>query len=194
MVEVHEVDPAGAHDGDPVALVLPGRGYSAQAPLLYWTSSALAGAGWRTYAVEWHPTTDDLAQHGPRAFVEAAVATARTRIPEPPSLIVGKSLGAYALPSTLEAGLAGVWLTPILKNDEVAGALRDAPDTHLAIGGTADAWWLPDRVAGTSAALVSVEGADHSLEVGDWRASVLRQAEVVERVAAHADRIRDLHG
>ncbi|GLI28365.1 hypothetical protein ARHIZOSPH14_26070 [Agromyces rhizosphaerae] len=191
MLEVHEVRPT-CSDG-PVALVLPGRGYTAQAPLLYWTASALAAGGWRTYAVEWHPTADALDQ-GPRAFVEAAVAEARASLPADPSLIVGKSLGSFALPHAVATGTAGVWLTPILTDDEIAAALRDAPDTHLAIGGTADAPWRPERVDGTSAALVSVDGADHGLGVGDWRASMQHHAEVVERIVAHAARIRDSFG
>ncbi|PYY36895.1 hypothetical protein DEJ16_01740 [Curtobacterium sp. MCJR17_055] len=82
-----------------------------------------------------------------------------------------------------------MWLTPVLTDDTVRDALATVNDGHVAVGGSADPMWRPDRVTHTRARLVTVDGADHALEVpGDWRRSQRLQVEVLsvveEQVAA----------
>ena len=131
----------------PVAVLLPGVNYSVQAPLLYWCATLLAERGWHVQAVEW--AVDDEARAHPLPFVEQAAAEAFDASP-PTSrrLIVAKSFGTYALPWARSAGIAGVWLTPLLSEEPVCEALRWATAADLAIGGELDAFWRPDSVAG----------------------------------------------
>ncbi|WP_297360130.1 hypothetical protein [Mycetocola sp.] len=58
----------------------------------------------------------------------------------------------------------------------------------MAIGGDADGLWLPDRVAGTPASVVTVPGAGHSLTVaGNWRKSLALQSDALETIATDLD-------
>ena len=171
----------------PVAVLLPGVGYTVQAPLLYWCATLLAERGWHVQAVDW--TVDDVARAHPLPFVERAVAEAFDACPPGPRrLIVAKSFGTYALPWARREGVAGVWLTPLLGEQPVRRALRAATAADLAIGGDRDAFWQPDSVAGTAARLIPVPGAGHALTLpGDWRASLELQAGILAEIERHLD-------
>ncbi len=174
----------------PVAVLVPGLRYTAQAPLLYWCDRMLAEQGWRTETVTWAPATefgDD-----PLQFVEDAVSAAFDAAPTGDRrLIVAKSLGTYALPWAQRNGVPGVWLTPVLSSDAIRRALRAATGADMAIGGDADELWIPESVAGTEARLVTVPGADHGLTIpGDWELSVAVQTRLFADISRH---VRSLH-
>lgn len=189
MVVAHHLTPDAGPDRA-LALLLPGGGYTAQAPLLYWAGVVLAEAGWSVFAAEWGAEAREPSG-SPRELVERSLDELEHSLPSPPGLIVGKSLGSFALPRAVAVGTAGVWLTPILTDPDVAAALTAASSDHLAIGGTADPTWRPDLVGDASAALVSVEHADHSLTIEDeWEASYAAQRDVFSRIAAHATAVR----
>lgn len=171
-----------------VALILPGAGYTAQAPLLYWPILALAEAGWDVWSVDWHADIDEAARQDMQGFVESALASAEEALPAPPELVVAKSLGTFALPHFAQQDVRAVWLTPILTDPVVADALaRVNPGRHLAIGGTADPSWRPDLIGTTSARLVTVEAANHSLELKSkpWRESAESQLTIIDQVVTH---------
>ncbi|MGO2930922.1 hypothetical protein [Microbacterium sp. KRD172] len=165
------------------ALLLPGVNYTAQAPLLYWSTAVLLSAGWHIRIADWeegdraHATPQDLIEH---VFELNAAEGAGTL-----DLVVAKSLGTLALPRCIDENIAGVWLTPLLNRSEVAAALLTADRRHLAVGGTNDRHWIPEAVQGTAAELVSVEGADHALLHDDWRESMRTSNDIAERIAAH---------
>lgn len=171
----------------PAAVLIPGAGYTIQAPLLYWCGRLLAERGWHVEGVEW--TMDSAAAEDPVRFVENAVQAAFDAAqPSSRRLIVAKSFGCFALPWALQNGIPGVWLTPVLTSDSVRSALSDAPPSDLAIGGDADEMWQPDAVANSRARLVTLAGANHSLTLpGDWRGSLDMQATVFATVASHID-------
>jgi len=145
----------------------------------------LAQSGWHVQAVEW--TVDDNALSDPQPFVETAVEEAFDAAPHSTRrLIVAKSFGCFTLPWARRNGVPGVWLTPVLSDEGVRAALAEAPSTDIAIGGTADAMWLPESIAETRATVISVSKANHSLAIpGDWRGSLTAQAEVFESIANH---------
>ena len=171
----------------PVAVLLPGVNYSVQAPLLYWCATLLAERGWHVQAVEW--TVDDEARAHPLPFVERAVAQAFDASPTASRrLVVAKSFGTYALPWARRAGIAGVWLTPLLTEEPVRQALLDATAADLAMGGELDAFWHPDAVVGTAARLHSVPGVGHGLtRPRDWRGSLELQIGILTVIADHVD-------
>jgi len=182
MVVLHRLKPSS--EGAPTAVLLPGRGYTAQAPLLHWTGVVLAQNGWDVHAAEWAP---DVAADDPADVVAREWGEIISALPCAPDLVVAKSLGSFAASHTIAAGIPGVWLTPLVRHDVVATALRAASATHLIVAGTADATWWPDRVSGTAAAVMEIAGADHGLQSdGDWEESYAVQRRVFARVAAHA--------
>ncbi|MEP7762650.1 hypothetical protein [Sanguibacter sp. 25GB23B1] len=168
-----------------VAVLLPGAGYTVQAPLLSWSAALLVELGWHVQAVEW--TMTDEARERPVAFVERAVEAAFADAPVTDRrLVVGKSLGAFALPWAVRHGVPGIWLTPVLTDPVVARALDDADASHLAAGGDRDTAWLPESAPSTAARLVTVPGGDHGLLVpGRWLASVEVQTALLQQVSEH---------
>ena len=168
MVVLHRLTPDA--DAARTAVLLPGRGYTAQAPLLHWSGLMLAETGWNVHAVAW----TDAAADDPAAFGRRAWADVTALLEGVPDLVVAKSLGTFAAPLAIAAGIPGVWLTPLASED------------HLGVAGTADAAWRRDRIDGTRAHVAEVADADHSLLIpGDWRASYAAQQTVFARIAAH---------
>ncbi|WP_143556783.1 hypothetical protein [Sanguibacter antarcticus] len=168
-----------------VAVLLPGSGYTVQAPLLYWCAEMLAELGWHVQAVEWTITDDAL--DDPVPFVDGAVGQAFDDAPASDRmLVVGKSFGTFALPWAVANEVPGVWLTPVLTDPAVARALDGADASHLAAGGDRDALWLPENVPSTAARLITMPGGDHGLTLpGGWQASVEAQADVILQISEH---------
>jgi hypothetical protein len=163
----------------PLVLVLTGAGYGQQAPLLWWTAAIARQCGCETVAPAW--TVDDAARTDPVGFVEQHVEAALGG--RRPDLVVAKSFGCFALPWAITHAIPGVWLTPVLTDDAVRDALAAASRAHVAVGGSDDPVWRPERVPQTRARLQTVDGADHALEVpGDWRRSQRLQADALDVV------------
>ncbi|BDZ49248.1 hypothetical protein GCM10025867_14890 [Frondihabitans sucicola] len=187
MVTFEEQLPAHPAATTPTALILPGAGYTTQAPLLYWISSALVAHGWRLIRADWGFRPASLEQG--RRLVHDSLETFPGG--DVPDLVVAKSIGTFALPWAMTHGAAGIWLTPLLSESDVAEALNAADDRHVAIGGTADPAWLPSLLTDSHAILHSVTGANHSLELpSSWDGSVREQVPVIQAAVAHAERVR----
>lgn len=158
-------------------LMLPGRAYSCEMPLLAWTTRALQGAGWTVFHARWAlPAVPER----PRDFVEGVVRQFEAMPREPgPVLVVAKSLGTLAAHLAAERRYPAVWLTPVVRavgvsplaaeSEALASRLRDYPAPNLVVGGTADDLWVNGfRGSGT---VVEMVDADHGLEAPDWQAS-----------------------
>jgi hypothetical protein len=162
-------------DGDParVATVLPGSGYTAMGPLLWYARAALSDEGWTVRTLEWtdKPTWDEA-----RAVYEEILDGSDSPDEDTLHIVVAKSLGTLAMPLAVRLGLPGVWLTPVLTSDDasdVRDTAADLDEEHLLVGGTADPLWDGDLADGSQADVVEVENADHSLEVPHDRAENL---------------------
>ncbi|MFD2795810.1 hypothetical protein ACFS27_19775 [Promicromonospora vindobonensis] len=162
-LHVHEADPAR------VVTVLPGSGYTAVAPLLWYTRAALRDLGWTVRTLEWT---------APPSFSSARAAYAEVLgeddAPDDDALhlVVAKSLGTLAMPLAVRLGLPGAWLTPVLTSEQapdVRETAAELDENHLLVGGTADPLWDGDLADGSEADVIEVENADHSLEVPDDR-------------------------
>ena len=173
-----------------LCLVVPGRGYPATMPLLFWPSTALVEDGWAVAVLEWGtPPTDPAALE---ALAEAALSRALgapLKQADVPLLLVAKSLGTRLAPWAGRHEVAGVWLTPLLDDARVRRAIETYPAPGLVVGGTDDPHWdggpaLTPVAAGVQ--VWAVPGANHSLQVPSWRASVRTQCEVTDRVLALA--------
>jgi len=180
-------DPDSA--GEPVAVVLPGSGYTLQAPLLYWCVRMLQETGWRVVAEPWANGTASAPD--PRRAVEEHVASLAGAARGDVRLIVGKSLGTLAMPWAVRNGVPGVWITPVLTDAAVALALNDADPRHLAVGGDADPFWSLAEGVHTRARRLTVAGADHRLtEPSGWRRSIELQTAVLSAVEEHVRTLR----
>ena len=172
-----------------MAVILPGTGYTAKAPLLYWSAVLLCQQGWRVQAVEWdaQAPTDDGAQAYVERELQQAVEAAGGRI----DLVVAKSFGTLGLPWAVANAVPGVWLTPVLTEAVILDALTQASSGHLAVGGSRDPLWAPGTSLQTDAVVQTVDGADHSLLLADdWQGSLNLHHELHEAIREHAKRVR----
>jgi hypothetical protein len=172
----------GSNDPDAMfGVVLPGSGYPALAPMLHWPARLLAAGGWRLAVVSWSPETEGGGD--PVAFVERALQEAAGDAV--PDLLLAKSLGTLAAPWAVERDVPGVWLTPLLGEGPVLTAIRAMDERSIAVGGGADRHWKAGSLAGAEIETLEVPGADHALELPDWRDSLTAQSRVFERLAEH---------
>lgn len=181
---------AAGGGSETLALLFPGRGYRATMPLLYYAERALLWRGADVLRL-------DLAYDLDPAFARATPAGRRERIHADADracrlglaqgdyrhlVLVGKSLGTLALADLLTGAAAGrspacVWLTPLLGDAGMTGAISRTRPPSLFVIGSADPLYdaeaLGALAAGTGGRSLVVEGADHGLEVpGDLRATL----------------------
>jgi len=147
-------------------VIVPGRGYGPQAPLLDFASEALADREMPVETVRWD-VPDGLLNIGPEPFVRAHVSAALHRLtsaaPGSQPVIIAKSLGSYAAVLAAEQQLPAIWLTPLLHIEAIAEAIGRNPAPALLAGGTRDRSWLPDIAIATGKRVVTIAGGDHGL-------------------------------
>jgi hypothetical protein len=184
-VTVH--NPFACHDDPPstrLMIMLPGRGYTCDYPVLYYLRRAALNLGFDVLSVEYgfqaaNLDLDTQTSAYLQDDVSQAVAPVLQRDYEQ-VCIVGKSLGtplAAELIKTLRVKeLSAILLTPV-------GGAFEGMDTirALAVIGTDDYFYSPDTVAAFPHIRWRVfEGLNHSLEVkGDWKASITSLGEVI---------------
>jgi predicted alpha/beta-hydrolase family hydrolase len=176
-----------ATSGDRVALVVPGREYGPQAPLLAYAAAAAAARGADIRTVHWRPPPELIRGRSASSWVRSHVAPLLNALPSAP-LIVGKSLGTYAAPLIAERSLSAVWLTPLLNDQLIVAALQAATAPMLLIGGTADETWDGTLARKLSPHVLEVDDADHGLYV---RGPLAASAAVLGLVATAVERFLD---
>ncbi len=181
---------------DHVAVLLPGYGYRCFGPVLYYpTLSALSlGADvlWAEYAYDREPEYRRLRSTERREWLasdsRAAVDSALAQRPYRRVTMIGKSIGTLAMGQLLSVdarlkAAKAIWLTPLLRNEELRERLGEVGNQSLFVSGSADPQYDPEFAAvlrERSMSLLLFEGADHSLEVpGD----VPRCLEIVRELA-----------
>lgn len=167
-----------------VALLIPGRGYSAQAPLLAYAGAAAGTRGASVRSLQWSaiPPTPDLPGKQRAAFVREQVGDQAV------SLMIGKSLGTFAAVLAAERTTPAVWITPLLDDPIVMAALRAAAAPVLLVGGTADPSWDGPSARSLTPHVYEVDGADHGLFVAGPLAA---SAAVLGLVATAVERFLD---
>ncbi|MDI6098854.1 alpha/beta hydrolase [Actinoplanes sp. NEAU-A12] len=147
-------------------VIVPGRGYGPQAPLLDLAGAALSDRDMPVETVNW-TVPDGLLDIGPEPFVRAHVSAALHRLansaPTTRPVIIAKSLGTHAAILAAERQLPAIWLTPLLHIEVIAEAIGRNPAPALLVGGTSDPSWLPDIAAATGKKVVAITGGDHGL-------------------------------
>jgi hypothetical protein len=172
-------------------ILVPGSGYTTQAPLLDLADAALSDRRCVVEHVAW-AVPEGLLQIGPEPFVRAHVTAAlhrsREAWPQRSVVVIAKSLGSYAAPLVAERGLPAIWLTPLLTDDSVVEAIAASPAPALLIGGSADRQWLREAAEATGKRTLTIPDASHGLRVpGPLR----RYAEVLATVGTAMEEFLD---
>jgi hypothetical protein len=147
---------------DRAAVLLPGAWYPTTAPLLWFARAAAEEQGF--HVVEEKGLLPDgvdpfgWAREGAeRALAE--VSGAETVV------VIGKSLASATADLAADRGLPAVWLTPMLRNEHVVGALGRTDQPTLLVGGTADDHWQRDAIPDNdSLQVLELDGLDHALQ------------------------------
>ncbi|WP_340541059.1 hypothetical protein [Nocardioides sp. GXZ039] len=161
-VDYRPPSPSGAPVGR--CIVLPGRQYTPDGPLLFFAAQAALAHGWEVRQVWWQAEAretaddvDEIAWVGDQ--LRAAIADSDGRV-----LVVAKSLGTLAAPTAAELGVEAAWLTPILTDPQISRALSTYPAAQFTLIGQQDPWLDRSVFDALPGRTVLVEG-DHILGV-----------------------------
>lgn len=161
-------------DGTPVGrcVVLPGRQYTADGPLLFFAAQTALTRGWDVRQVWWEapprnswPIGDEIAWVGTE--LDAAVDGYDGQI-----LVIGKSLGTFAAPLAAARAYDAAWLTPLLTEPDIADVLMTYPARQFIVIGSSDPFLSEEVFEALPGERLLVAG-DHVLRVpGDPSAMV----------------------
>lgn len=168
-------------DGTPVGrcVVLPGRQYTPDGPLLFFAAQVALARGWDVRQVWWDPpergaSTIDVEIAWVAGQLEAAIEGHVGRV-----LVVAKSLGTLAAARAAAHGYDAAWLTPLLTEPEAAGPLSTYPASQFTLIGADDPFLDRTVLDALPGVAVTVAG-DHVLQVpGDPAASVASHEQFV---------------
>lgn len=157
---------------DVVAVLLPGQGYTLAHPLLHYAARTAEQAGMSVFKVDYGDTRGvPFAKVAELACAEARNGCAgASRV-----ILVGKSLGTFVMATLLQNEddsrrvIAATWLTPLIGHDYVYEAMQRFIPPALAVIGSRDPHYLPERLDAlpTATQVTVVRHADHALEVPD---------------------------
>jgi hypothetical protein len=169
-----------AGDPDRVAVVLPGALYLPFAPLLWFAREVALARGWSVLEVwdEYRDRTED-----PWRWVFERAEAALRHAGDAGRALVTKSISSRAVTIAAEKGLAGIWLTPLLNDDDIAVGFEQLSAPALLVGGTADESWDGALAQRAGHEVLEIEGANHALQIeGDPLASIDALRRVTERM------------
>jgi pimeloyl-ACP methyl ester carboxylesterase len=163
-----------------IGVLLPGQNYTHAHPVMHFAAFAVATAGLRVVPIVYasEPNPGDFER-----FLDAAVRAVADACGDAAQVVlVGKSLGTSVMTRLLDAQevraeviAAAAWLTPLIGDDAVFDAMRRFIKPAVAVIGTRDPHFLPDRLSQLPSAteVVIIEEANHALEVeADLNASI----------------------
>lgn len=153
------VDLGPARDETGLLVVLPGRGYHPDKPLLAVATQVAVDLRWRVRQVWWQ-APDDASPGWAQRELAAAVSGYDGAV-----RVLAKSIGSLAAPAVAASSYPACWLTPLLGQPVVAGGIRANAAAQLVVGGTADSLWDAAVAATVPGEVLELPDANHSLVV-----------------------------
>jgi hypothetical protein len=165
-----------------LGILFPGLGYTSHMPLLYYPGRLLLFHGADLLRVEYayerdeafHSLSGSERSRWINADAAAACSVALNRRSYDQVTLIGKSVGTLALghlitthPDLDEPRC--VWLTPLLRNEQLRSQITQTRHRGLFVIGTLDPHYDRAKVAeigeATGGEWIVIEGADHSMEI-----------------------------
>ncbi len=179
-----------------VALLLPGMGYTSHMPLLYYPARVMLSLGADVLALEYdyNRREDFMALPGEERkkwLLTDVTSACRTMLKGgsyQEITLIGKSLGTRAMGHLLTTDdqlreANAIWLTPVLRSESLCRQIKEWGRRSLIVIGTADPHYnqalLGEIQGATDSEMLIIEGANHSLEIGE---DVLRSFDALQRV------------
>lgn len=162
-----------------LVIVLPGAGYSTQAPLLYYTTGLFYNKGFDVLHINYSFSRQEVSSLNERDLaidVQLVIDNATKDKKYSNYYIVAKSIGTKVLRCLLEHKMFKeaklLWLTPLLQNDAVFNAMLNSHHKGLCIFGEKDSHcFILERFeklkSNRNLTLKVVEGGNHSLELDE---------------------------
>lgn len=159
-----------------LAILLPGLGYSTDAPAFHYTAGLLLEQGYHIIEVNYRYRDPAYEQVELETQVVSDVMMVLDTLLSSDSyeevLVVGKSLGTIAMASLWENKafdrMNGIWLTPLLNRADVKSALSNSTHRQLVIQGDRewafDETWMNAFATHPSIRPIDLRGVGHSLD------------------------------
>lgn len=187
-----------AEEARRLGIVLPGWGYSADRPVLYYPGLVLLDRGADLLRVEYQYVRRPEylaaeAEERERWLVDDVTAALEAGLAQrayDEVTLVGKSIGTLAMGHLVAAdarlkGARAIWLTPLLRDERLLAQIQAWAGRSIFVVGTADPHYSPAHleaaVAATRGRQVRIEGADHSLEIAGSAVQTVQAMEKVVR-------------
>lgn len=185
-----------------LAIIFPGRGYNADMPLLYYTTSVLAERNADILQTRYNYQTEAFESLSEKAQYEkiigdcsAAFTTAIRQRDYSFVTLVGKSLGTLALGHLLTqteiAKTKFIWLTPLFHNEHLRQQMMSVKHQALFVIGTKDPLYSKEVLevveSATGGESLVIENADHGLEVEGVQGSIAIMQQYVNSFATFLD-------
>lgn len=171
------------HPNDWLALVLPGLGYSADMPLLYYSKMLLLNRSVdvlqlmpATLSTEFQGLDAEGRHNWLRQDMLAGLDIGLAQRKYRGIVLVGKSIGSIGMALALQTvqsrlPTCAVWLTPLFREAVVMDAALACKGPSFFLCGGADTTYLHDKLdeilkENTKSIACVIPGADHSLELG----------------------------
>lgn len=167
-----------AAPGNPIGrcIVLPGRQYSPDGPLLFFATQTALARGFDVRQVWWEaPERDGGTASDEIAWVGAELDAALVGC-SGPILVVAKSLGTLAAPFAASRGYDAAWLTPLLTEPGIADALLTYPAKMFTVIGASDPFLDEEVFTALPGERLLVAG-DHMLRVPEDPAAMMASHE-----------------
>jgi hypothetical protein len=181
---------------DHLVVLLPGFGYTSHMPVLYYPGIFLLSQGADVMRAEYNyarrPEFMELqiderrkwaAEDATALFTDAFKQREYSMV-----TLIGKSIGTVAMGHLITSvkdipKLRCLWLTPVLKSEQLIAQIKKVGHRAMFVIGTEDQYYnkdvLLDLVTITGGESVVIKGADHSLEVGS---DVLKSLQALETI------------
>ena len=187
-----------------IAIVFPGIGYTCQMPLLYHTTNVMVQHGYDVLWVEyqygevWHGMVEEKRLEMVGFDAEAALSAAMSHQKYKDIVLVGKSLGSYALAALNKThGIKkSVGLTPLLERKLIYPIMDQKAGAGLFIIGSIDPEYSQERLDAlkkNGGKVLVIPDADHSIEIhtAGLRGDVHKSIEVLAKVVKEVDSFID---
>lgn len=159
-----------------LVIVLPGAGYSTQAPLLHFTTGLFYTKGFDVLHIDYKFSRQELSALNEEDFtrvVQLVIDNAIKNKKYSNYYVVAKSIGtialSYLLNNTMFKDAKLVWLTPLIHRVDVFNAMANSDNKGLCIIGDKDSCFIVERFEklknNHNLILKVVDGGNHSLEL-----------------------------
>jgi hypothetical protein len=162
-----------------LAIILPGLGYTSQAPLLHYSCGIFLHKGFNVLQVNYQYFREEYKEFSKEELDEAVRKDANAVINEilkessyEDFYLIGKSIGTISLSSEIKQErfkhAKVIWLTPLIKRVDIKQSMLTSTQKGLCFIGDQDPIYNEDAFnqlhKNTNLTLRLIHGADHSLE------------------------------